>query len=85
MSRTFSVRLDDDLAHRLSDVASVMGRSQADLIRTMLTNNLNHLLESPTFQEAVQARQQALDRLATFDVPAENPESPPPDLAVSVE
>ena len=85
MPRTFSLRLDDTLSDRLADVASVMGRSQADLIRLLITPALDHMLESPTFQQAVQVRQEALDRLATFAVPTENPESPPLDLPVSLE
>jgi predicted transcriptional regulator len=78
MPRTFSLRLDEDLAARLSDVASVMGRSQADLIRQMLTDNLDQMLASPQFQAGVQARQEALDRLASFSVAPENSDESSP-------
>ncbi len=64
--RTFSLRLKTELADRLVLVASVQGRTQADVIRECLEKSLDVVVADESFQTALRERIEAQHALLTY-------------------
>lgn len=73
--RTFSLRLENELAEKLATVAGVLAKTQAEVIRDCLASSLDGIIAGEDFQATLRATieaQNALLAFATASVEAED-------------
>ena len=76
--RSFTLRLSEELAHKLSTVASVLNQTQANVIRDCLDSGLDGLVAGEEFQGALRARIDAQHQLLAFAAPSNGVEEDTP-------
>ena len=80
--RSFTLRLSEELAHRLGTVASVLSKTQANVIRDCLDAGLDGLVAGEEFQAALRARIDAQHQLLAFAAPTNGAEESPLPIAL---
>ena len=78
--RSFTLRLPEELSDTLTLVASTLTRTQADVIRQCLEDGLDNIVESETFQETLQVRMKAQEKLLSFLPDVDVEDEPPSPL-----
>jgi|TARA_Y100000034_G_C6670281_1_gene294223 predicted transcriptional regulator len=81
--RSFTLRLPEELAHKLSTVASVLNQTQANVIRDCLDAGLDGLVEGEEFQNALRSRIDAQHQLLSY-APADDAEDASVELLARV-
>ena len=66
--RTFSLRLTEELASKLSTIAAVLGRTQADVIRDCLEDSLDGIIAGDEFQVILRANIVKANALLSLDL-----------------
>ena len=80
--RSFTLRLSEELAHKLTTVASVLNQTQATVIRDCLDTGLDGLVEGEAFQSALRLRIDAQHQLLAYAPQEDGDEDvPAPSLA----
>ncbi len=80
--RSFTLRLTEELAHKLSTVASVLNQTQAHVIRDGLDAGLDGLVAGEEFQASLRARIDAQHQLLSFAAPTNGAEESPVPLGL---
>ena len=83
--RSFTLRLSEELAHKLTTVASVLNQTQATVIRDCLDTGLDGLVEGEAFQSALRSRIDAQHQLLAYAAVEESEEDVPVPSLVEVQ